>query len=95
MAAIASNIPEMFEVHFRMPMIGAVLNAINTRLDDGHVEAKVLMVDPKFAGVAKRAVEMSHRKELLVVDMEDPEHGPAEKIGVLSYKGRGYVAQIG
>jgi len=49
---MATNIPEMFEAHFAVPMSGAVLNAINTRLDAGsvafilnHAETKVFIVD--------------------------------------------------
>ena len=55
---IAANIPEMYEAHFGVPMAGAVLNTINTRLDApiiafilNHAESKVLLVDPEFSGV--------------------------------------------
>ncbi|MEM6660358.1 MAG: AMP-binding protein, partial [Pseudomonadota bacterium] len=60
---IAANIPELYEAHFGIPMAGAVLNAINTRLDApvvsfilNHAEAKVLLVDPEFSGVVKEAL---------------------------------------
>ena len=92
-AVIAANIPEMFEAHYGIPMIGAVLNAINTRLDDeaiafilDHGEAKVLIVDPEFAAVAQRAVEMSGRADLLVIDIEDPEFADTPGIGSLTYE---------
>ncbi|MBY5971906.1 acyl-CoA synthetase [Ferrimonas balearica] len=92
-AVIAANIPELFEAHFGVPMIGAVLNAINTRLDAeaiafilDHGEAEVLMVDPEFAPVAAEAVAMCHRSDLLIVDIEDPLHGPADPIGALTYE---------
>ena len=92
-AVIAANIPELFEAHFGVPMIGAVLNAINTRLDAeaiafilDHGEAKVLMVDPEFAPVAAEAVAMCHRPDLLIVDIEDPVQGPADPIGALTYE---------
>ena len=92
-AVIAANIPEMFEAHFGVPMIGAVLNAINTRLDAeaiafilDHGEAKVLMVDPEFAAVARAAVDLCHRSDLLIVDIEDPTHGPVDPIGALTYE---------
>src|SRR5271156_5070586 len=55
-AIIASNIPEMIEAHFAVPMLGAVLNPLNTRLDAAniafslmHGHAKVLIVDREFA----------------------------------------------
>ena len=61
---IAANIPEMYEAHFGVPMAGAVLNTINTRLDApiiafilNHAESKVLLVDPEFSGVVKEALE--------------------------------------
>ena len=61
---IAANIPEHFEAHFGVPMAGAVLNSINTRLDAAtiafileHAESKVLIVDPEFAAVAADALE--------------------------------------
>ncbi|WP_374425364.1 acyl-CoA synthetase [Paracoccus sp. (in: a-proteobacteria)] len=91
-AIIAANIPEMFEAHFSVPMAGAVLNAINTRLDAeavafilNHGEARVLLVDPEFAELAERAVRISGRTEMLVVDILDPGFDGARRIGQLSY----------
>lgn len=91
-AIIAANIPEMFEAHFSVPMAGAVLNAINTRLDAeavafilNHGEARVLLVDPEFAELAERAVRISGRTEMLVVDIVDPGFDGARRIGQLSY----------
>ena len=61
MAIISANIPEMFEAHYAIPMAGAVLNAINIRLDAAtiafileHAEAKMLIVDKEFGPVTKR-----------------------------------------
>ena len=91
-AVLAANIPELFEAHFSVPMIGAVLNAINTRLDAeavafilSHGEARVLMVDPEFAELAGRAVRMARDREILVVDIADPTCAPAEPVGSVSY----------
>lgn len=91
-AIIAANIPEMFEAHFSVPMAGGVLNAINTRLDAeavafilNHGEARVLLVDPEFAELAERAVRISGRTEMLVVDILDPGFDGARRIGQLSY----------
>ncbi|NHF74312.1 acyl-CoA synthetase [Paracoccus xiamenensis] len=89
---IAANIPEMFEAHFGVPMSGAVLNTINTRLDPeavafilNHAEARVLLVDPEFAEIAGRAVQMANRPDLLVVDIEDPSFEGGTRIGSLTY----------
>ena len=61
-AAVLPNIPAMVEAHFGVPMAGAVLNTINTRLDISsvlfmlrHGEAKVLIVDTEYADLAHRA----------------------------------------
>ena len=92
-AAFLPNVPAMFEVHFGVPMAGAVLNALNTRLDAEsiafmleHGEAKVLLVDPELAPVAARAVAMLGR-DILVVDVDDPEYaGEKTRIGSLDYE---------
>ncbi len=91
-AVLAANIPETFESHFSVPMTGAVLNAINTRLDAetiafilNHGEAKVLLVDPEFSEVAARAIRIASEREILVVDILDPSFAGGERIGALSY----------
>ena len=91
-AIIAANIPEMFESHFFVPMCGAVLNTINTRLDAeaiafilNHGEAKVLFVDPEFAEVADRAVKISGRRDILVVDIIDPSFDGTARAGRVTY----------
>ena len=62
-AAMLPNIPAMNEAHFAVPMAGAVLNALNIRLDAAsiafqldHGGAKVILVDPEFAGVIADAL---------------------------------------
>ncbi|WP_299666801.1 acyl-CoA synthetase [uncultured Ruegeria sp.] len=90
---IAANIPELYEAHFGVPMAGAVLNAINTRLDApiiafilNHAEAKVLLVDPEFSGVVKQALgQVDH--DILVIDIEDPSFDGGERLGNLTYEG--------
>ncbi|AOI75795.1 acyl-CoA synthetase [Burkholderia sp. NRF60-BP8] len=75
-AALLPNIPAMVEVHFGVPMAGAVLNTINTRLDVSsvlfmlrHGEAKVLIVDTEYAEVARRAaLEVPGLKIVSVAD---------------------------
>ena len=90
-ALIAPNIPEALECSLAIPMLGAVLNAINVRLDAktlgyilDHGEAKVLLVDTEYAELAKEAVERSGRA-LLIIDIEDPEGPGGECIGALTY----------
>ena len=99
-AVMLPNTPPMVEAHFGVPMAGAVLNALNTRLDAetiafmlDHGEAKAVIVDPEFAGVMKKAIALRQSKTpLLVVDVEDALYThPAEKIGSVTYEA--FVAQ--
>lgn len=80
-AAMLPNIPEMLECHFGVPMLGAVLNALNTRLDAKaiafmleHGEAKVVIADREFGEVINEAVGMLD-KPPQVIDVNDPEFG--------------------
>jgi fatty-acyl-CoA synthase len=89
---IAANVPEMFEAHFGVPMSGAVLNTVNTRLDAeavafilNHAETKVLLVDVEFSEVVGRAVKMSGRDDILVVDIEDATFDGGMRVGELTY----------
>ncbi len=92
-AAVLANTPEMYEAHFGVPMTGAVLNAINTRLDADaiafmldHGEATVLLVDREFSATVQAAVAKSGRT-MLVIDIDDPEYtGPGERIGSTTYE---------
>ncbi|MCV2880015.1 acyl-CoA synthetase [Sedimentimonas flavescens] len=89
---IAANIPEIYEAHFAVPMAGAVLNAINTRLDAeaisfilSHAETKVFLVDPEFAEVAERALHIAGRSDILVVDILDASYEGGRRIGHITY----------
>ena len=91
-AVMAPNIPEMFEAHFGVPMAGAVLNALNIRLDPetiafilGHGEAKVLITDTEFAPVVKQALARLERKPL-VVDIVDPAGPGGARLGNIDYE---------
>jgi fatty-acyl-CoA synthase len=92
-AAMLNNTPEMFECHFGVPMAGAVLNTLNTRLDAesiafmlNHGEAKVLITDREYSATVKPALAALGR-EILVVDVDDPEYGgPGERLGSLEYE---------
>jgi fatty-acyl-CoA synthase len=92
-AVMLPNVPAMVEAHFGIPMTGAVLNALNTRLDAesiafmlGHGEAKVVLVDPEFAELMKKAVALSGR-QMLLVDVPDTQF-PAltARVGGLDYE---------
>ena len=91
-ALMAPNIPEAFEAHFGVPMAGAVLNAINTRLDAEtiafilkHGGAKVLIADTEFAPTISRALALLDDKPL-VIDIADPEGPGGEPLGALDYE---------
>ena len=91
-AAILPNIPEMLELHFAVPMAGAVFNAINTRLDAAtvgfileHAEAKVLFTDREFCDVVSEAIAGLDR-DLLVIDVDDPLFNEGEFVGSLDYE---------
>ncbi|GAB2662519.1 acyl-CoA synthetase [Vibrio panuliri] len=91
-SVIAPNLPELFEMHFGVPMSGAVLNAINTRLDADaiafifqHAESKVVIVDKEFTEVVKKALKMiAHRP--LVIAIDDPLYTEGELISELTYE---------
>ena len=68
-SVMACNTPEIFEAHYSVPMVGAVLNTINIRLDSktvayilDHSDAKVLIVDRQFHEVVKRALSEIKKK---------------------------------
>ena len=82
-AALLPNTPPMVEAHFGVPMAGAVLNALNTRLDPeaiaftlDHGEAKAVIVDPEFAGLmAKALVLRKSTAPLLLIEVQDAVYG--------------------
>ena len=91
-SVMAPNTPQMLEAHFGVPMSGAVLNSLNIRLDGptiGHIlehgEAKILLTDTEFAPVIREALAVSG-KDLLVIDIDDPEGDGGERLGSLDYE---------
>ncbi|MFA5913281.1 MAG: acyl-CoA synthetase [Burkholderiales bacterium] len=92
-AVMAANTPEMYECHFGVPMLGAVLNTLNTRLDAeaiafmlNHGEAKVLIADREFSATVAQALAQVARRPV-VIDIDDAEYaGPGERIGEKSYE---------
>jgi len=91
-AVMAPNIPALFEAHFGVPMTGAVLNALNIRLDAEtiafilqHGEAKVLLTDTEFAPVIGTALKLLDRRPL-VVDIADAQGPGGERLGETEYE---------
>jgi fatty-acyl-CoA synthase len=91
-ALMAPNVPEAFEAHFGVAMAGAVLNALNIRLDPetvafilGHGEAKVLLIDTEFAPVVEAALEKLDHKPL-VIDICDPAGPGGKRLGTTDYE---------
>jgi len=91
-SVMAPNIPALYESHFGVPMTGAVLNALNIRLDAKtlafileHGEAKVLITDTEFSPVIKDALRICNQ-DLLVIDIDDPEGPGGDRLGELTYE---------
>ena len=91
-AVMAPNTPAIFEAHFGVPMTGAVLNALNIRLDPttlafilNHGEAKVLITDTEFSSVIRETLELLNRN-ILVIDVADPEGSGGDCIGAIEYE---------
>lgn len=90
-AILSANTPEMFEAHFAVPMAGAVLNAINMRLDAAtvsfilqHGEAKLLLVDKEFGPLAQSALERISSPPA-IVHIDDPSCDIGHLVGSESY----------
>jgi fatty-acyl-CoA synthase len=87
------NVPAMLEAHYGVPMLGAVLNTINTRLEAAtvayilkHGEAKVLITDRELAGQVGPALAQLKKKPL-VIDVVDALYaGPGERLGKIEYE---------
>src|SRR6266545_1562307 len=92
-AVVLPNVPAMLEAHQGVPALGAVLNAINTRLDArtiayilAHGEAKALITDREFSPTVREALARLDRKPL-VVDLDDPLYeGPGDRLGKIEYE---------
>jgi fatty-acyl-CoA synthase len=80
-AVLAPNVPALLEAHYAVPMAGAVLNALNYRLDArsvafilNHANAKLLIVDREFGAVAREALQNLGRG-IRVIDIADDDNG--------------------
>src|ERR1700704_587225 len=92
-ATMLPNIPAMNEMHFAVPMAGAVLNALNIRLDApsiafqlDHGGARILLVDPEFAGVIVEALKLMKGPKPLVIDVDDAAFAGGKRIGEIEYE---------
>ncbi|MDA8918587.1 long-chain-fatty-acid--CoA ligase [Candidatus Pelagibacter sp.] len=93
-SVMAFNTPEIFEAHYSIPMVGAVINAINTRLDPNtvsyilqHSDAKVLIVDRQFHDVIEKALKTVKNKITIIdIDDQDIDTSSFKKIGKLEYE---------
>ena len=91
-AVMAPNVPALFEAHFGVPASGAVLNALNIRLDADiiafileHAEVRVLITDREFSAVISEALSKIDNKPL-VIDIDDPLAEFGDLIGDLTYE---------
>jgi fatty-acyl-CoA synthase len=91
-AAMLPNTPPMYEAHFGVPMAGAVLNTLNTRLDAEaiafmleHGEARLLITDREFAPTIEAALRLT-KKKIAVVDAEDPQFTGGKRLGEITYE---------
>ncbi|BBU04823.1 MULTISPECIES: acyl-CoA synthetase [Aeromonas] len=89
---VAPNIPAMFEAHFGVPMSGAVLNTINTRLDAEsmafifqHAQSKVVLVDREFGPVVRKALDLLESQPL-VIAIDDPLYREGALVSELTYE---------
>jgi len=93
-AVMTPNTPPLFEAHFAVPMLGAVLNALNTRLDAetiayilDHGEARVLIADREFSATVAAALDLLPEEgRPLVIDVNDPLGTPGAAIGAMDYE---------
>ena len=91
-ALMAPNLPEAFEAHFGVPMAGAVVNALNIRLDPEtigfilrHGEAKVLITDIEFSLVIREALAQLDEKPV-VIDIADAQGPGGDRLGEMDYE---------
>jgi fatty-acyl-CoA synthase len=91
-AILASNIPELIEALYAVPMLGAVLNPLNTRLDAANIAfslkhggAKVFLVERDFATLVEQALQQLDTKITLIA-IDTPDSTTAPPVGQLAYE---------
>ena len=93
-SVMAANTPEIFEAHYSIPMTGAVINTINTRLDSKtvtyileHSDAKVFIVDRQFKKIVSKSIENLKKKPIIIDIVDKQANLPDEgNIGDLEYE---------
>ena len=92
-AILAPNVPAMLEAHYAAPMIGAVLNPINIRLDAAaiafcleHGEARLFLADREFHATIAPALDKRGSQRPVVIDIADPETSGAPSFGGVEYE---------
>jgi fatty-acyl-CoA synthase len=93
-SVILANTPAMLECHYGVPMMGGVLNTLNTRLDAAtigfsldHAETKLLIVDKEFSALAKNAIQLMKGPKPIVIDYVDPEFPvEGERLSSIEYE---------
>jgi fatty-acyl-CoA synthase len=92
-AAMLPNVPAMNELHFAVPMVGAVLNTLNIRLDAAsiafqldHGGAKIIVVDPEFSVVITDALKLMTGERPFVIDVDDASYKGGSRIGAIEYE---------
>jgi fatty-acyl-CoA synthase len=101
-AAMLPNVPAMNELHFAVPMVGAVLNALNIRLDAPsiafqleHGGAKIILVDPEFSTVIGNALSLMKGPKPFVIDVDDESFAGGKRIGEIEYEAALAQADVG
>jgi 3-(methylthio)propionyl---CoA ligase len=91
-AVMLPNVPAMYEAHFGVPMAGAVLNTLNTRLDAeaiafmlDHAAAKVLITDREYSGIIEEALARTKSRPF-VIDVDDPLYEGGRLVGQVTYE---------
>ena len=92
-SVMLANTPAMLEVHYAVPMCGAVLHSMNTRLDAGviafqldHAEAQVLITDTAFSGTISSALDLATLKPLVIDYMDPVFPQPGDRLGSDDYE---------
>jgi len=91
-SALLPNTPAMLECHYGVPMSGAILHSINTRLDAAvisfqlnHAESKIMIVDSEYIALAKEALKHTKNKPK-IIEYDDIEYiGKREKFKSINY----------
>jgi len=91
-AVLATNVPAIYDAHFGVPMAGAVLNTINTRLDAAtisfildHGDSKAVITDTELSPVMKEALTLCKAKPI-VIDVDDASGPIGERLGIAEYE---------